>query len=340
MSLVQPAGGPVATYQNPVLDADFPDPSVLLAPDGYYYAYGTQTKRAGEVLNFQVARSRNLVEWEYLGEALPTKPTWAATSQRFWAPDVSRHPDGRYLLYYSAQPNDPAAGLCLGVAVAQHPAGPFVDSGQPLLAGGPGFENIDPMRFVEPSTGRQLLFWGSGFGPLRVRELAADGLGFAPGSTAEVVVTPRLATDATPYGHLIEGSWVHYRAGWYYLFYSGDNCCGPAARYAVLVARSRQATGPYETLAQATGTAGTILTENERWLAPGHNCLVTDAAGQDWLLYHAIDRQQPTFDAINDEQGHSRRVLLLDKVMYDAHGWPYVGTPTVVPQPAPIVAIA
>ena len=340
MSDTQPARDTVATYQNPVLDADFPDPSVLLAPDGYYYAYATQTKRAGQVLNFQVARSRDLVEWEYLGEALPNKPAWAATSQRFWAPDVSRHPDGRYLFYYSAQPNDPAAGLCLGVAVAQHPAGPFVDSGQPLLAGGPGFENIDPMRFVEPETGRQLLFWGSGFGPLRVRELAADGLGFAPCSEAAIVVAPRSADDAVPYGHLIEGSWVHYRAGWYYLFYSGDNCCGPDARYAVLVARARHATGPYETLAQVSGTAGTILTENARWLAPGHNSLLTDAAGQDWLLYHAIDREQPTFDAINDEQGHSRRVMLLDKVTYDEQGWPHVGTPSMGPQPAPIVAQA
>jgi len=340
MSDAQPARASAATYQNPVLDADFPDPSVLLAPDGYYYAYATQTKRAGQVLNFQVARSRHLIDWEYLGEALPDKPTWAATSQRFWAPDASRHPDGRYLLYYSAQPNDPTAGLCLGVAVAQHAAGPFVDSGQPLLAGGPGFENIDPMRFVEPETGRQLLFWGSGFGPLRVRELAADGLAFAPGSEATVIVTPRLATDYASYGYLIEGSWVHYRAGWYYLFYSGDNCCGPDARYAVLVARARQATGPYETLAQATGTAGTILTESARWLAPGHNSLITDAAGQDWLLYHAIDREQPTFDAINDEQGYSRRVMLLDKVTYDEQGWPQVGTPSMGPKPAPVVAPA
>ncbi|MGI4740675.1 MAG: glycoside hydrolase family 43 protein [Janthinobacterium lividum] len=326
----------MATYQNPVLDADFPDPSIVLAPNGYYYAYGTQTKRAGVVLNFQVARSQNLVDWEHLGEALPDKPTWAATSQRFWAPDVSRHADGRYLLYYSAQPNDPAATLCLGVAVAEHPAGPFVDSGQPLLAGGVGFQNIDPMRFVEADTGRQLLFWGSGFGPLRVRELAADGLSFTSGSVAEVVVLPRPAGQAA-YGHLIEGSWVHYRAGWYYLFYSGDNCCGPDARYAVLVARARQAAGPYETLAQATGTDGTILTENARWQAPGHNCLVTDAAGQDWLLYHAIDRRQPTFDALNDEQGYSRRVLLLDKVHYDAAGWPHVGTPSTEAQPAPAV---
>jgi arabinan endo-1,5-alpha-L-arabinosidase len=307
-----------------VLDSDFPDPSVLLAPDGYYYAYATQTKYKGQILNFQVARSPDLRTWEHLGEALPQKPAWAATSQRFWAPDVSRHPDGRYLMYYSAQPNDPAVGLCLGVAVAERPEGPFRDSGQPLLAGGPGFENIDPMRFVDPADGRQWLFWGSGFGPLRVRELAPDGLGFAENSAAKIIVETRRAGDPSPYGHLIEGSWVHYRQGWYYLFYSGDNCCGPDARYAVLVARARHATGPYQTLAQATGTAGTILTENARWQAPGHNSLITDASGQDWLLYHAIDRQQPTFDALNDEQGYSRRVMLLSKVDYDAEGWPVV----------------
>jgi arabinan endo-1,5-alpha-L-arabinosidase len=312
------------TYQNPVLDADFPDPSVLMAPDGYYYAYATQTKREGQILNFQVARSRDLITWEHLGEALPEKPTWAANSQRFWAPDVSRHPDGRYLMYYSAQPNDPEVGLDLGVAIAERPEGPFRDMGQPLLAGGPGFENIDPMRFVDPADGRQLLFWGSGFGPLRVRELAPDGLSFAENSEAQVVIETRRPGDPVLYGHLIEGSWVHFRNGWYYLFYSGDNCCGPDARYAVLVARSRHATGPYETLAQATGTAGTILVENDRWQAPGHNSLITDANGQDWLLYHAIDRQQPTFDAINAEQGYSRRVMLLSKVTYTADGWPEV----------------
>ena len=34
------------TYANPVLDADFPDPAILRAPDGFYYAYATQIGRA------------------------------------------------------------------------------------------------------------------------------------------------------------------------------------------------------------------------------------------------------------------------------------------------------
>lgn len=311
---------PPPDFQNPVLDADFPDPGVLLAPDGWYYAYGTNTKRNGQIINIQVARSQNLVAWEYLGECLPDKPAWAASTQRYWAPDVSRHADGRYLLYYSAQPNDTSAGMALGVAVADNPRGPFRDSGQPLLAGGPGFRDIDAMRFVDEATGQHLLFYGSGFGPLRVRELAPDGLRFAAGSTEHQLIQ----AAGGSYGQLIEGSWVHRRGDWYYLFYSGNNCCFPSPHYAVLVARSQHALGPYQTLGDATGTNGTILVENERWLAPGHNSVITDASGQDWLLCHAIDRQQPTFDAINDEQGYARRPMVLFRLDYSAEGWPEV----------------
>lgn len=318
-----------STYQNPVLDHDFPDPAIIRAADGWYYAYGTQTRRAGRIINLQVARSRNLARWEWLGEGLPVKPRWADATQRFWAPHVSEA-NGIYYLYYSAQPNDGGA-LCLAVATAEHPAGPFVDKGEPLLSGGVGFENIDPMAFDDPATGRRLLYWGSGFGPLRVRELAADRLSFAPGSQETALVYPAPQSGAGQYQHLIEGSWVVLRHGWYYLFYSGNNCCGPDAHYAVLVARARHATGPFETLAQATGRPDSaILTANAHWRAPGHNCVVTDRTGHDLLAYHAIDPRQPTFDAINDEQGYSRRVLLLDRLIYE-NGWPRVlpnGHPT------------
>ena len=326
----------MATYVNPVFDDNFPDPTLLRASDGWYYAYGTQTKRAGVVINLQVARSRNLVAWEYLGEGLPQKPDWARASQKIWAPHVSEH-GGRYYLYYSTRP-DGASHYSLAVAVASAPAGPFVDSGRPLLAG-PGFTCIDPMAYDDPATGRRLLYWGSGFGPIWGRELAADRLGFAPGSVAQAVVHPTPGHDPHDYHRLVEAAWVHYHAGWYYLFFSGDNCCGPHAHYAVLVARARHATGPFETQAAATANPhATLLAANAHWHAPGHNCVITDAAGQDWLAYHAIDPRQPTFDAIDDSEGYSRRVLLLDRLTY-ADGWPVVATgsgPSWQPQPAPV----
>jgi beta-xylosidase len=52
--------------------------------------------------------------------------------------------------------------------------------------------------------------------------------------------------------------------------------------YAAMVARSRSATGPFETLAQATGAADSAaLRRSEAWIGPGHNPVVTDRAGQD-----------------------------------------------------------
>src|SRR5947199_1531169 len=112
-----PARPPVAaTYVNPVLDADFPDPTVIRAPDGSYYGYGTQTQRNGRWINIQIARSVDLVHWRYVGDALPVKPNWASTMQDFWAPHL-QHVGSRYIMYYSAKPNgsNDQRGLFLGV---------------------------------------------------------------------------------------------------------------------------------------------------------------------------------------------------------------------------------
>lgn len=236
----------VSLPATPVIDRDFPDPAVLRAGDGYYYAYATQGGE-GARANIQVARSRDLKRWEALPDALPVKPGWAARTQDFWAPDVFAA-KGRYYLYYSAKPDaalaDKERGLCLAVATAVRPEGPFTDKGEPLLCG-QGFVNIDPMAFDDPATGKRWLYWGSGFGPIKVQELASDRLRFAPGSRPVDLVFPG-AKGAFP--RLVEGAWMTRRAGRYYLFFSGDNCCGPNANYATMVARSRSATGPFSTL--------------------------------------------------------------------------------------------
>lgn len=321
-------------YVNPVLDEDFPDPAVILAPDGYYYAYATQTLRDGHWLNIQVARSADLVEWEHLGDALPDKPDWARETQDFWAPSVIR--DGStYFIYYSATPDEyeqPERGHCLAVATSTSPAGPFRDSGEPLLVG-EGFEYIDPMAFDDPATGRRLLYWGSGFEPIRVQELSEDRLSFAPGTEPTNVVWPNPVEGEFP--RLVEAAWVILRDGFYYLFYSGDDCCGPDARYGVMVARSNDALGPFETLEQAKGVPHSLmLSKSEDWIAPGHNCIIADKQGHHWTLYHAVDVNRPRqaqHDAMN-----SRRVMLIDPVEWK-DGWPDIGTPSHEPRPAPAV---
>ena len=110
-----------AFWQNPVFDMDFPDPTVIRASDGYFYAYATQAIVGGKLHHIQVARSADLVNWERMPDALPQKPVWAdRTEPKFWAPHVTEA-DGKYFMYYSADPNT-STGLCLAVAVADKPA--------------------------------------------------------------------------------------------------------------------------------------------------------------------------------------------------------------------------
>jgi len=318
--------GPTATanYSNPVLDSDFPDPAVLRARDGYYYVYSTQGSHDGTMHNIQVARSRDLVSWERRGDALPVKPGWASRTQDFWAPHV-HEAGGRYFLYYSAKPDaaltDTSRGLCLAVATADRPEGPFTDIGTPLQCG-EGFVNIDPMSYDDPATGKRLLYWGSGFGPIKVQELSADRISFAAGSRPIDLVHVDRTDDPTNYQRLIEGAWVVLRDGYYYLFYSGDNCCGPNAHYALMVARSRSATGPFETMEAATGArSSVILAARGQWVAPGHNSVVEDATGTHWTLYHAVDARRPRTRPTDDI--NSRRIMLLDRIVW-RDGWPRV----------------
>jgi arabinan endo-1,5-alpha-L-arabinosidase len=329
---------PATTYANPVLDRDFPDPAVLKAADGYYYAYGTQGPDAdGRMINIQVARSRNLVEWQHLGDALPTKPRWASATQDFWAPHVAEH-GGRFYLYYSAKPDaaltDKTRGLCLAVATSSRPEGPFADIGTPLKCG-PGFVNIDPMAYDDPATGKRLLYWGSGFEPIKVQELASDRISFAPGTAPVDLIRPVKSEDVSEYQRLIEGAWVTRRDGWYYLFYSGDNCCGPKAHYATLVARSRTATGPFETLGSATGEPDSVILERRGiWVAPGHNSIAEDGRGNHWIIYHAVDSRRPRSKP--GDEVNTRRVMLIDPIVWQG-GWPRVPAeaPSTGPRPGP-----
>lgn len=101
--------------------ANVHDPSVMLADDGYYYMYQTDASY-GNVHDghghFHGRRSKDLVDWEYLGGTMETAPTWVKTklneyratqgldpienpSYGYWAPVVRKVAAGKYRMYYS-----------------------------------------------------------------------------------------------------------------------------------------------------------------------------------------------------------------------------------------------
>ena len=60
----EPEEQPKNVYRNPVINYSLPDPSVIKGGDGYYYLYATE-----DIRNLPIHRSRNLVDWEYVGTA-------------------------------------------------------------------------------------------------------------------------------------------------------------------------------------------------------------------------------------------------------------------------------
>jgi len=301
---------PMLFPTNPVINQNFPDPTVIHV-DGVYYAYATNSNINGKLARIQVASSTNLQDWTLLDDALPEKPSWA--EHDFWAPHVLYDQAlNKYVLFYSGESGH---GKCLGIAYADKPQGPFKDLGRPLICG-EGFINIDPMAFVDPQSKKKYLYWGSNNQPIKVQEMKDDWSDFKAESLPIDVMNPG---QEKKYDSLIEGAWVDYHDGYYYLYYSGDNCCGPQASYAVLVARSKNATGPFERLGAANQSGSSIFLEKDSlWLAPGHNSIFRDSTGQAYIAYHAIPVNPQT-----QKPDHYNRVALIKPIAYK-NGWPTI----------------
>lgn len=222
----------------------------------------------------------------------------------------------------------------IGAATAPTPAGPWTFAAQPVVnprAGGGGgyLWTIDPTQFTDID-GRSYLYYGSYYGGISVTELTADGLA--------AVGTPTLVAVDNKF----EGSYVLRHDDWYYLFASTANCCaGPATGYSVQVGRARSPRGPFTdregvalTASRAGGTP--VLTQNgNQWIGTGHNGFLTDLSGQDWIVYHAIDRADPYLD---EPFGINERPMLLDRLDW-FDGWPTVNAgagPSDGNRPAPV----
>ena len=129
--------------------------------------------------------------------------------------------------------------------------------------------------------------------------------------------------------------------GWYYLFAS-TRTAAPARRPATPSrsddrAAHRAVPGPeglsldrlpgrrYPVLSR-TATAGS---------APATTAWFTDLSGQDWIVYHAIDRADPFLD---EPFGINERPMLIDRLDW-INGWPAVRAgagPSEQPRPAPV----
>jgi arabinan endo-1,5-alpha-L-arabinosidase len=301
-------------YKNPIVSYNAPDPTVIAAGN-LFYAYTTQTVYDHHV-HIPVLASRDLIDWRFVGDALKKLPPWAnGPNSDTWAPDIV-HINGHYNLYF-AERLKATGSMGIAVGTSDSPKGPFDLVGGPLMHAR-GYIDIDPF-VLRDASGGLLIYWGSNRAPIRVRRLSSDG--------TSLVGAPRTVlaiSSATSYDGLVEGASVVHHGGFYFLFYSGDHCCGKNAHYAMLVARSRSALGPFQ-----RAPTNPIIAANHYFNAPGHGTVFQDDAGAYFILYHAMERSDPN---------HLRR-LMLDRIRW-RNGWPVVNGgngPTRAPQLRPVV---
>jgi beta-xylosidase len=311
---------PAANYANPVLAGDYPDPSVIRVGDEYW---ATATTSEWAPL-FPLLRSQDLVHWEHVGNVFQKRPEWAVAN--FWAPEISEH-GGKFYMYYVGRRR--GGPLSIAVATAPHPRGPWTDHG-PLIGQPAG--SIDADTIVDERGQRYLVWKEDGNSrnqptPIWAQKLSEDG-------TQLVGEMTELLRNTTAWEkNLVEGPFLKRRGEYFYMFYSGNGCCGTGCNYALGVARSRQLLGPWE-----KNPANPILPANSSWRCPGHGSIVSTGDGRDYLLYHAYEANSFVYVG---RQG------LLDEVKWGpstgsgqaADGWPTINAgqgPTVTaPLPVP-----
>ncbi len=318
-----PGGGLVESCADPsIIHSQKPD-------DENWYIFCTtdplnDQDRTGTSFNFHnipILSSHDLVNWTYLGDVFATKPSWVTGG--LWAPDIE-FLDGKYYLYYTASDtNLPGGGSAIGVVTSNSPAGPWTAPSPdvPVVAPhGPPGGNVNDRRWVfDPDVivygGKKYIFYGSYFGGISSRQLSDNGFTSDPATQTQIAIDNKY-----------EGANLYEHGGYWYLFVSATDCCrGPLTGYDVFVGRSTSPFGPFvdregvSLLAGRTGGTPVITMNGNKWVGPGHNAVFKDFDGQDWTVYHAVDRSHPYFAGTAD---FTKRPVLMDPLDWTNDGWP------------------
>ena len=290
---------------NPVLEGYYADPDILYSnKTGKYYLYPTSDGfMSWSGYYFKTFSSDNLKDWKDEGVILDLKKDVDWADRNAWAPDIIEKRVGKdkYKYYYYF-----TAAQKVGVAVADDPVGPFVDSGKPLIAFKPegvrGGQEIDPNAFYDPVSKKDYLYWGNGY--LAVAELNKDMVSIKPETVN--VITP---TDNT----FREGIYVVYRKGTYYFLWSENDT--RSEDYRVRYGTSKCPLGPIEI------PVNNLILEKDPSkgiYGTGHNSVLQIPDSDEWyIVYHRFNR--PNGIKMGESAGFHREVCI-DKLEFNEDG--------------------
>lgn len=215
---------------------------------------------------------------------------------------------------------------------------------------------IDSHVYQGPD-GTRYLYEGSYFGGNRMHQLADDGLSIKPDTTVQYGHQIRYEGSFL-WPHL-DGQTRRY-----YMIGSQSNCCeGANSPYSVSTNRGNQPYGNLNAdgnrsnfvdhnglpmhymygpppkleeggapfvwpgwwnLAGMAGGYPTLRQNGDDVVGAGHQAIISDLAGQDWMFYHGVRESEPWGTDAGQTEGGLRRQLYLDRMDWTADGWPLV----------------
>ncbi len=309
---------------NPVLPGQYADPDIDYF-DGKFWIYPTTDGYPGwSGTKFHAFSSPDMVNWEDEGIILELKnenpgvndkgveiatSPWAVEGSA-WAPTIEKKND-KYYFYYCGKKAGGAS--CIGVAVADQPAGPYVAEEQPLMtvemckaAGVSMGQAIDPSIFTDDD-GKSYILFGNGNGA--IAELNDDMVSIKEGTLKQI-------DGLTDFR---ESVIVTKANGKYHWTWTCDDANSP--NYHVNY-------GISDTLIQEDGTVSValertnMLSKNESLgiLGSGHQSVlqIKDAYGKDryFMAYH---RFYTPLNIFTDAFGVHRETCI-DEILFNEEG--------------------
>jgi beta-xylosidase len=282
--------------QNPIISHIFTaDPSPIVYRDTVFLFTGHDTASV-EATNYKmpdwhIFSSTDMTTWKDHGAQLSPKTFSWATGDAYAAQCIEAN--GKFYWYVSTfhkSDENSKGGAAIGVAVADHPTGPYKDAiGKALIVNEMtvdlkhAWDDIDPTVFIDDD-GQPYMFWGNGsckYVKLKKNMLELDG---------EITTfKPR---------NFIEGPWVYKRNGLYYLVYAGAGTKPEMIEYCT--AESPQGPWTYRGIIQDN-------VNNSFTTHPG----IIDYKGKSYFFYH--NGALPT-------GGSYRRSICIDYMYYNPDG--------------------
>lgn len=271
-----------ADIQNPVLDYDAPDPGATRLSDGGWLVLTTQTNKTPteQWCNLPGWITYDWKDFKFLGDVLQQRPkgNYRRVCGDIWAPHPFMYEGHLKAVFNGSYNQEGEQGLFFG---SFH--GRRLDAHDTPFMKDRWFRGIDAYPYFDPYYQQWYMYYGSyPWTPIRAGEFNPQVGQYID---KENLVEVQHPTQEYP---LIEGTVVvprfDQKTGMYLGvrgYFSGHNAYGDKT-YSVLTATAK---GPLEPFGELTP----VLEGNDEIINVGHNDVIIDDLGQQFMPYHGYD---------------------------------------------------